>query len=164
MTNQVGIHGFWESRLPELFGEGYDYFVGRSRYIEDPQEEAWRIVAGSFAALDSVLSFEKELNKEFSQDQKYAFEQRGSTTAKVYSQEYSAAYSKMLNGMVERRMRAAIIAVGSYWYTCWVNAGSPDLKVLESKEVSEAMKKQMKEEEELWKKGTLKPKGHNDDD
>lgn len=163
MTNQVGIHGFWESRLPELFGEGYDYFVGRAKYIDNTQEEAWRIVAGSFAALDSVLTFERELNKKYSQDQKYAFEQRGSTTAKVYSQEYSAEYNKMLNGMVERRMRSAIIAVGSFWYTCWVNAGSPDLKALESKEISDAMKKQMKEEEELWKKGTLKPKGHDDD-
>lgn len=163
MTNQVGIHGFWESRLPEMFGEGYDYFLGRVHYIAKPQEEAWKIVEASYAALDSVLTFERTLNGKFSQDQKYAFEQRGGTTAKVYSQDYSTAYNKMLDGMVERRMRSAIIEVGSFWYTCWVNAGSPDLSNLENKEISEDMKKKMKEEEELWMKGTLRPKGHDED-
>ncbi len=164
MTNQVGIHGFWESRLPELFGENYDYFVGRAHYIDKPQEEAWNIVRGSFAALDSVLNFERDLNKEYSPDQKYAFEQRGSTTAKVYSQDYSAAYNKMLDGMVERRMREAIIEVGSFWYTCWVNAGSPDLTNIENKEMTDSMKVKLKADEELWKKGTLQPKGHSEDD
>jgi hypothetical protein len=28
--------------------------------------------------------------------------------------------------MVERRMRAAIICVASFWYTAWVNAGQPN--------------------------------------
>ena len=30
LTNQNGIHAFWESRIPELFGDTYDYFVGKS--------------------------------------------------------------------------------------------------------------------------------------
>jgi hypothetical protein len=32
-----------------------------------------------------------------------------------------------MNDMVERRMRAAIHAVSSAWYTAWVDAGQPDL-------------------------------------
>ncbi len=163
MTNQVGIHGFWESRIPEMFGENYDYLVGRAHFIEKPQEEAWKIVAGSFAALDSVLRFDRELSKKISPDQKYAFEQRGSTTVKVYSKEYTEAYNKMLDGMVERRMRSAILEVGSFWYTCWVNAGSPDLTNVMNREVSDSMKQKLKEEEELWMNGTLKPKGHEDE-
>ncbi|CAN5629626.1 hypothetical protein BH11BAC1_BH11BAC1_10860 [soil metagenome] len=163
MTNQVGIHGFWESRIPEMFGENYDYFTGRVHFIAKPQEEAWKIVEASFAALDSVLTFERELNKKFPQDQKYAFEQRGATTLKVYSQEYTTAYNTMLNGMVERRMRSAIIEVGSFWYTCWVNAGSPDLSNIEHKEMSDSMKLKMKQDEEMWMKGTLQPKGHDED-
>jgi len=31
--------------------------------------------------------------------------------------------------MVERRMRQSIYAVASFWYTAWVNARRPDLKV-----------------------------------
>ena len=44
-----------------------------------------------------------------------------------YSVAYSRAYQKLLKGMVQRRMRAAIVSVGSYWYSAWVDAGQPDL-------------------------------------
>ena len=160
-TNQVGIHSFWESRLPELYGEDYDYFVGRAHYIEKPQFEAWKIIQASFEALDSVLLFEKKLSLTFPEDKKYAYEQRGNLTMRMYSRDYSAVYNKILNGMVERRMREAIIEVGSFWYTAWLNAGSPDLKSLNS-HLTEEMKQRLSEEEELWKKGQLKPKGHED--
>jgi hypothetical protein len=33
--------------------------------------------------------------------------------------------------MIERRMRAAIHAVASAWYTAWVDAGQPDLSNLD---------------------------------
>ncbi len=127
LTNQHGIHGFWESRLPELFGDGYDYLCGRAEYIQRIQEYCWDLIQGSSVALDSVLSFEKELNASFSSDLKYAYESRGSVTMKVYSRDYSDAFHKRLDGQVERRMRKAILSVASFWYTAWVNAGSPDL-------------------------------------
>ncbi|MDP6907900.1 MAG: zinc dependent phospholipase C family protein [Flavobacteriales bacterium] len=65
MTNQKGIHGFWESRLPELFSDNYDFLVGRAEYIDDPLEFAWEIVEASHAAKDSVLDMERELNDEW---------------------------------------------------------------------------------------------------
>ena len=46
---------------------------------------------------------------------------------KVYSQEFSRAYSAMLDGQIERRMKSAVISVGSFWYTAWIDAGQPDL-------------------------------------
>ncbi len=162
LTNQRGIHGFWESRLPELYADNYDFFVGKAKYIEDPLGKAWEVVKASFAAKDSVLLFEAELSKQFPPDRKYSFENRGATLMKVYSEEYSKAYDKMMNGMVERRMREAIITVGSLWYTAWVNAGQPDLKRLHSKEVAAEIKKNIEEEEKMWKTGTIVPKGHED--
>lgn len=156
LTNQRGIHGFWESRLPELFGDRYDYFAGRSRYLDDPQQEAWDIVGASFAAHDSVLRLERMLSSTFKADGKYAFVQRGGSTVKTYSEEYSEAYSALLNGMVERRMQQAIVSVGSYWYTAWVNAGSPDLERMESSAFSDSLDARIKEEEYLWKHGRLK--------
>ena len=127
LTNQVGIHGFWESRLPELFGNDYDYFVGRASFISDVQTFCWKTVQQSFAALDSVLDFEKKLNDSFDKDKKYAFELRGNQLLKVYSYDYSEEFHSQLDGQVERRMQAAILAVGSIWYTAWVNAGMPSL-------------------------------------
>jgi hypothetical protein len=82
---------------------------------------------------------------------------------KVYSKQYTEDYNKMLDGMVERRMRAAIITVGSFWYTAWVNAGKPDLTRFDNKEVSDSLKKAQAAEEELWKTGKKKEvKGHDD--
>jgi len=166
LTNQVGIHGFWESRIPEMFGDQYDYFVGRAEYIAKPQEYIWNVLKESYAAHDSVLKFEKELSNNFDPDRKYAYEQRGTTTVKVYSQEYTTAYNKMLNGQVERRMRSAVLAVGSYWYTAWVNAGQPDMAKIESYKMSDELKKQMEEEDKMWRTGKSqgKNKGHDDDD
>lgn len=163
LTNQVGIHGFWESRIPELLNDDYDYFVGKAKFIENPLDQAWQIVAASHAALDSVLTFEKELSKEFPEDRKFAFEQRGGNTVRVYSEEFAKAYSAKMGDMVERRLRESVILTGSYWYTAWVMAGQPDLDPLKLKEISEELKKQMAEDDKMWKSGKApKGKGHED--
>lgn len=130
LTGQRGIHGFWESRLPELFEPGYDFFVGNANYIDRPQDFIWDRVQESFAAVDSVLGFERNLTAEFPSDQKYSFESRGAAEIKAYSREYSDNYHKMLNGQVERRMKQAVVSIGSFWYTAWMNAGQPDLSKL----------------------------------
>jgi hypothetical protein len=163
MTNQKGIHGFWESRIPELKSGEYDYWVGRAKYIDKPLEKAWSVVKASHAAVDSVLKFEAKLNAGYSQDKKYSYESRGATLIKVYSKEYTEDYDKMLDGMVERRMREAIITVGSMWYTAWVNAGKPDLGRFDNKEVSDSLTQADKASEELWKNGKSKDvKGHDE--
>lgn len=152
MTGQKGIHGFWESRIPEIAAEDYDYLLGRSEYIEDPLEKAWDVVKESSAAVDSVLSFEKELTEKWPKDQKYSYENRGQVMMKVYSKEFSLEYQRMLGGMQERRMRASILTTASFWYTAWVNAGQPDLSKLTG-EISEDMKKQMEENDKFFNKG-----------
>ncbi|MFN0033037.1 MAG: zinc dependent phospholipase C family protein [Flavobacteriales bacterium] len=126
-TNQRGIHGFWESRLPELYSTDYDFFVGKANYIKAPLNYIWERIGESYACVDSVLGFEQSLNGSFANDRKYSYESRGNTSMKVYSEEYSRAYSEMLDGQVERRMQSAVLTVGSFWYTAWADAGSPDL-------------------------------------
>lgn len=130
LTNQVGIHGFWESRIPELNANDYNYWTGKAKYIDDPTEAIWKTIFASHAAVDSVLSFEAQLNAKFPSDKKYSFEKRGTKTIQEYSVEYSNEYDKMLQGMIERRMTASVLMVGSFWYTAWVNAGKPDLEKL----------------------------------
>ena len=126
-TGQRGIHGFWESRVPELFFEDYDLWTGRCFYINSPQSYIWDRIEESFAAVDSVLRIERELTISFGEDRKYSFETRGQVNTKVYSKEFSAAYSALLDRQIERRMKQAILSVGSYWYTAWIDAGQPDL-------------------------------------
>lgn len=152
LTGQKGIHGFWESRIPEISADDYDYLVGRCEYFADPLEKAWSIVKESSASVDSVLSFEKKLTEKWPKDQKYSYEHRGQVIMKVYSKEFSMEYQRMLGYMQERRMRESIYVTASFWYTAWVNAGQPDLDDLEG-EMSEKMKKEMEKNDKYFKKG-----------
>jgi hypothetical protein len=146
MTNQHGIHAFWETRVVELFFDEYDLYVGRAKYIEKPLDMAWQIVRESHMGLDSVLGFEKELSAKFPIDQKYSFDERGAVIQKNYSREYSLAYQNMLNNQPERRMRAAIHRVASFWYTAWVNAGQPELEPYEQSPVDPMLVQELMEE------------------
>jgi len=138
-TNQKGIHGFWESRVPELLAEKeWDFMIGKATYIKDPGNYIWDRVLESAKASDSVLNFEKELSKQFSADQKYSFEDRKGKVIRQYSTAFTLAFNKKLDGMVERRMRLSIQSIASFWFTAWVNAGQPDLKALSKQKFSEA--------------------------
>ena len=153
-SNQKGIHGFWESRVPELSAENeYDFVLEKAALVDDPGKYMWARVMESAAASDTVLKTEAVLNSRFPPDQKFAYENRNGKLIRQYSTAYTKAYERQLNGMVERRMRMAIYAVASFWYTAWVNAGQPDLKTLINPAFSEAHIKSFDELTEKWKNG-----------
>jgi hypothetical protein len=127
LTNQRGIHALWESRLPELNAPSYDLLTGQAPYLDNPTEAAWLAVERAHAALDSVFTMERQLTAELTEDRKYGYEQRGRQTIRTYSREFSQAYHQRLNGQVERQLRYAARLIGAFWYTCWVDAGQPDL-------------------------------------
>jgi hypothetical protein len=164
LTNQKGIHGFWESRLPELYSANYDYLVGAARYVDSPIDLAWETVRASHAAVDSVLKFEAQLNDRFDPARKYSVENRSGATIKTYSEEYSKAYDQMIEGQVERRLRKSLIDVGSLWYTAWVNAGQPDLEKLDNQTMLDSLQKVDEELDRMWSTGKPKVKsaGHED--
>jgi len=150
LTRQQGIHGFWESRLPELFSTDYDFLTGQAEYIYSPQKAAWRAVFNANAALDSVLRFEKQLTEELGENRKYGFEERNGLTTKVYSADFSRQYSERLSGQVERQMRASVKMVGDFWYTCWVDAGQPDLRALAKYQLTDQEQKEEVDEKKSW--------------
>ncbi|GAA4003544.1 hypothetical protein GCM10022408_13900 [Hymenobacter fastidiosus] len=145
LSGQRGIHGFWESRIPEVLSASYDFFVGPAPYLENPTATIWTVVGRSHAAVDSVLRLEKELTAKFADDRKYGFEERGNQTVRVYSRDFTNEYHQRLNGQVERQLRLAVRLTGAYWYTCWVDAGQPDLDQL-PKTASESEKKRLARE------------------
>lgn len=154
-TNQKGIHGFWESRIPELLADkNFDFFIGKAQYISDPGKFIWDRVLESAKAADTVLTFEKKLSLHFPADKKYAFEERNNVLMKQYSSGYTIAYNNMLNGMVERRMRQSIFAIASFWYTAWINAGQPDLSGLVNKTFTEDDLKGFEKLNDEWKTAT----------
>jgi len=154
-TGQYGIHGFWESRLPELFSEQYDLFTGKAIYLDNPQIAIWKAVERAHLALDSVLTIEKRLSKKIKADKQYSISQRGQSNTKTYSAYYANAYHKALDGMVERQMKSSIKLVGDMWYTCWVDAGQPNLDSLIQYEFTEEEIAFRKEELQRWKETNI---------
>jgi hypothetical protein len=160
-TDQKGIHGFWESRIPELLAEKeWDFFIGKAEFIKKPADFIWTRVMESAAAADTVLKFEKELSFSFPADQRFAFEDRNGQMIRQYSSTYSKAYNEKLKGMVERRMRQSIFAVASFWYTAWVNAGQPDLTKLSNKNFSPEDLKEFESLNTAWKNSPMKGREH----
>ncbi|WP_317173380.1 zinc dependent phospholipase C family protein [Hymenobacter armeniacus] len=162
LTGQRGIHGLWESRLPELLSADYDLFTGKAEYLDNPTNAIWAAVIRSHAAVDSVLLFERQLTAQSAGDQKFGYEQRGNNTVRTYSREFSRAYHARLNGQVERQMRYAAALIGDFWFTCWVDGGSPDLSQL-PRTPSETEKQRLEREaKEAAAKPVVSAPGHDE--
>lgn len=154
LTHQQGIHALWESRIPELMGDKYNFSVGKAIYLKDPSKRIWEIVLESASEVDSVLTIEKQLSKQYSNDTKYIMTKNNTSTIKNYSEPYAKAYSQRLNNMVERRLRESILDVGSFWYTAWVNAGQPDLSNLKDN-VTVNEQKDYEQLDKKWNEGKI---------
>ncbi len=155
--DEVGIHGFWESRLPELYADGFNYFVGRAEYIEYPLERTWELVKNSHLKVDTIYQVFNDLRLRMGADRVFSHESRGNTNMRVYSRDFSRAFHEELKCMVERQMKLATKSVGDFWYTAWVNAGQPELsKVV--KAVSEDHLQELEEEKKKFEQ-TEKPQG-----
>ncbi|MFC3559626.1 zinc dependent phospholipase C family protein [Pedobacter jamesrossensis] len=155
LTNHVGIHAFWESRLPELFSTNYNFVVGKANYIENPLKEAWKIIKHTHTLVDTVLTFEAQLAASFPTDNKYSFSERNNVVLKQYSLAYSKAYHDKMEKMVERQMRSSILEIGSFWYSAWVDAGQPELKNLIKIEPDTEDKKEEVDIEKKYQKGLI---------
>jgi len=128
LTDQIGIHAFWESRLPELFADSeYSFLVGKAKKIDKPLTYFWDIIWDSHRLLEDVLRIEKELTVSFPEDQQLCYDERLQRTIKTQCPEFARAYHTELSGMVEDRMQDAILSIGSVWFSAWVDAGQPEL-------------------------------------
>jgi len=151
-TDQKGIHGFWESRIPELMADKeWNFFIGKAEHVKNPSALIWNRVLESAAASDTVLRFEKELSAKFPPDQKFSFEDRNGKMVRQYSSAFSTAYNEALKGMIERRMRQSIYAIASFWYTAWVDAGQPNLKEISGQNFSAQELKEFEQLNTAWR-------------
>lgn len=153
LSGQHGIHGLLESRLPELFEKDYDLLTGKAKPFDKPLDRIWEVVLASSASVDCVLYLERQTFEAIPADRHYIFEQRGNRQVKAYAPEYAADYHQRLNGLVERRMRDAISAVGAFWYSAWLDAGQPDLNQLEQRVLTAEELLKLEEEEKRYRQG-----------
>ncbi len=162
LTNQLGLHAFWESRIPELFADKeYDYLVGKANYIKDMESFIWEVVFQSHRLVDSVLSIEKRLSNSIPSDQQYCFDERLGVTIRTQCESFAKAYQEAMKGMVEKRMREAIHAVGSVWYSAWIDAGQPNLSKMTKKGTSVSTSKSDDELDKAYHNNVIKGRPEN---
>lgn len=118
LTKQNGIHGLWESRLPELFMHSYPKYGRRATTIRNIDSVIWTSIEESYGYKDEVLLKEKLLDSLF-HGLKHSFETKNKTVIKVYSKEYAEAYHTVLESMVEERLLASIQRLADLWYTAF---------------------------------------------
>jgi len=158
-TGQHGLHGLWESRLPELYFGDYDFLIGKAEYVANPRVRIWSLIRQSHTMVDSVLDFERKLYAVVG-EAKFGFESRSGMTVKSVTPEYSRKYHAMLNGMVERQMRRSVKCVADLWYTAWVDAGQPDMDSVKNAELSEEVLAGRRNDLKAWKERNFKVRDH----
>ncbi|MEO6670027.1 MAG: hypothetical protein ABIN36_11160, partial [Ferruginibacter sp.] len=160
LTNQKGIHSFFEAQLPEYFGDAYNYKIDNAVYLNDVAAATWDLIKHSNSLADSLLLIERNLRAAFPAEKMFRINANGDTVKNKFglatrSSEYAEAYHKALNGMVEKQLRHAIQDVANFWYTAWVNAGKPDLGELDPETLTKSNRNRYKKEMKRWKKGEL---------
>jgi hypothetical protein len=160
-TDQKGIHAFWESQLPELFGRNYKLHTGEARYINNIGQATWAIIDSSNALAANLLEIEQKLKAGKPDDLQYILDSDGIPVknkfgSPVHNYQYAHVYHELLDGMVERQMRLAIQFTSDFWYTAWVNAGKPDLSTLDNESQTTENMPNYKKDMKSWKKGKVR--------
>ena len=147
LTNQIGIHAFWESKVPEMLSDDeYDFFVGKAEYIDDIRGFIWKAVLESHSHKDEVLRSDSLLRLTIPDMNKFVFRERNGIVVKTESEQYVRAFNDIMNDMVEKQMRASVKALGDMWFTAWIDAGQPDLTSISDIRWNEA---ELKEQEKI---------------
>jgi len=159
LTDQKGIHAFWEAQLPDLFGNSYNFKTNPANYLGNIHDQIWEIIFSSHVLADTLLLKEQKLKRTYS-GKIYEEEEPGKIAKNKFGQPihtvaYATEYHALLNGMVEKQMLKAVTATANFWYTAWVNAGKPDLSELDPKELTSQNAIHLQEEIKILNKGKL---------
>ena len=128
LTGQKGLHGLWESFIPELRINQYDlYNKHKATYLKNPAEALWKDIRHANALLPEMFAKETALTVKFTPDTKYKMQMRYGKESKMYTKEFAEAYALELGPTINGQLIASANMISDFWYTAWVNAGKPDL-------------------------------------
>ncbi|MBB6459465.1 zinc dependent phospholipase C family protein [Flammeovirga kamogawensis] len=152
LTNQIGIHAFWESTLPEHYAGYYSFLLDDVMYIDNTLDTTWAIMNESHSLVPIVLAEEKRISKLLPNKGKTVVSRRGASLQYQPTDQYIKLYHQAVGDMVESRMEKSIYRLACLWYSCWIDAGQPDLSTLKyitPKQKKKELKKDIKHREHL---------------
>ncbi|MFM2145650.1 MAG: hypothetical protein RL732_486 [Bacteroidota bacterium] len=159
LSGQKGLHALWETVVPE---NDFNRFVlkeeGRAHYIDDIPLAAWTAIREAYQLLPEVLRAEQEVTRQFTDSTKYRIQYRNGKTLKFYTADFAKAYHQMLGETVNRQLIRSASLIADFFYTCWVDAGRPDLSQLSAPEYTGAVKQQQRAERKAYRRDELREK------
>ena len=160
LTDQKGLHSLWESTVPELTIKDFNLKADKkASYLKHPEKNIWRAVRQSFSLVPTVLQTERDESKGFTDSTKYRYQKRNGRDVRSYSRAFALAYAKQLQPTINKQALRAANMVADFWYTCWVDAGRPDLTSLLTKKWDAASAEKLQEEVNAYRKNELLKNG-----
>jgi len=156
LTGQKGLHGLWESYIPELNLNDYDLYSKHTAvYLKNPAEALWKDIRKANALLPEMFAKETKLTAKFTPETKYKSMVRYGKETKAYTKEFAEAYAIELGPTINGQLIASANLLSDFWYTAWVNAGKPDLG--SSRSISNELELELKvyQSNQLIKNGLL---------
>lgn len=156
LTGQKGLHALWESVVPELTLEQF-HLAGNKKasYLKNPEAAIWKAVQHAHTLLPLVFNTEKELTAGFTPATKYRTEQRNGREVKSYSKEFAKAYGQRLQESINDQLLRSANLIADFWYSAWVDGGSPDLRELLPEKPTRLDKKQLKAANKAYRQNVL---------
>jgi hypothetical protein len=156
LSGQKGIHALWETEVPEIELNQYDLYCNHeAEYIRDPAITIWEAIRHAHSLLGDLFAQETALSGSFTDSTKYHTQIRNGKTTRSYSSVFAKAYSKELGSSINDQLKLSANLVADFWYTCWVDAGRPDLRSLVSEQLSKETQQTMHAEQEAYKQNKL---------
>ncbi len=111
LTGQTGLLDRFEIRLIDHFSNFFMLAPQDAVKIDDPTEFAFQLTLDAHTWVDRVVLEDR----------------RSLEGLPSYNEEYFNRFYSQIGTTVMQQINAAAHAVGSYWYTAWLNAGRPTL-------------------------------------
>jgi len=110
-SGQTGINQRYSQNLVERYQAFFIIRPGGAYKIEDPTNQAFGMVVDANTWVDNIFFADRQAR-------------RGKPD---YNDDYYDAFYDAIGAILVRQLTTASQNVGAYWYTAWVNAGSPPL-------------------------------------
>ena len=111
LTGQPGINERFGTSLVDRYSSFFPMRPNDAMFINDPTDHAFEACLSSHSWLETILLADRNARQGL-----------GSYTDEYYDRFYNQAAAILI-----RQLSDAATDVGSFWYTAWKNAGSPQL-------------------------------------
>jgi len=123
LTGNDGVHFRWESPLVKKYISNIDP-ISKAEFIDDPTEMSFTIIKESFLVYPKIIEADSKARVDLTQVQKDSLK----TYEKLsFEDQYLSILYSGTSEILQERLNSAAQRIASYWYSCWVEAGSPSL-------------------------------------